>query len=395
MASAYSGMRFGPVNPIAESGVVEGKAFADQNTIDLFSECAARNGQPGIRCYPNRGGLADHDILTGFLSFGIRETQNPYALDGQPNEYGICSVSGMNMLEYCSHFDARNRFYFQGVVTSDYHLSNQLGLPTPDPETGYGFMRAGTKTIINNGPEMFYPGDLIATDLPRLEEAERQDGRNPTARMGISPGQYRFIVKPFRASDITTEMEGAFAAMRATKSERGIQDMDISALLPIISGSQDVPHLPCQTMAAALQFGWVGIGLVFLEVVKQLGIEDQTPQQIVTRLKLFSREEKPELLAFIAAVMQKHVGPWAFDRAEDARQFLNDKFGVNFNSASYLSSNDDDKTKLQALIRNLPEILHTGIFSVWLSMSSQIIGSAIGASRPGEALHAKIQYVSI
>ena len=170
-----NGMLQGLYRPVANVGVIPGKVIPDQHVID---EHTANADDPAVAkfCYPGGGKAINHDIKLGYPLFSYKCVRNPDVPEGEPNEFAIASVAGLNTDLFNSHRSMEGNFYFVGFATGDQHQSDPNGDSTTSDPQGVGTIRVGTVSTYNNGPYMFYPVSFLllfmcAENASRIESA--------------------------------------------------------------------------------------------------------------------------------------------------------------------------------------------------------------------------------
>ncbi len=161
-----NGMLQGLMNPVANVGVIPGKVIPDYQVIE---EHTANADDPNVApfCYPGGGKPTSHDIKLGYPLFGYKCVRNPEVQEGEPNEFAIASVAGLNTNLFTSHRAMESNFYFVGFSTGDQHVSDPMGDSTTSDPQGVGTIRVGTVSTYNNGPYMFYPVSFVSVVFDR------------------------------------------------------------------------------------------------------------------------------------------------------------------------------------------------------------------------------------
>jgi hypothetical protein len=253
-------------NPVARLGIIPGKAQPDWYQI-REGQLNAEDPTVVNQCYAGGSKEINHDIMPGDLSFGRKCVRNHQAPPGEPNELGIVSLAGMYHPRGHPMRYLEDQFYLQGVVVTECRVSDPMGNPgATDPDSGYAMVKAGTISIINNGPMPFYPGQLIAWRFPHLSrEYEAEMYRR--ARGGTVASQIKPEVVPFDYTDSTLQLKGALAGLGLPKSEGGVSDMTLSEFFaPDGYSLDDSPMFSAESeTAGALKFGVAAIVLGALQ----------------------------------------------------------------------------------------------------------------------------------
>ncbi|MBX9637254.1 MAG: hypothetical protein K2Q45_06855 [Nitrosomonas sp.] len=391
-------------NPMAVLGAIPTKGFLDRDTVRQFQQ-NAENPHLAPQCFP--GGLNDinHDILEGYLSFGKRDTHTSDVAQGEADEQGVVSVSGLCWGEKCSQRELEDEWYFQGVATTEERLTNPLDGTTSDPESGYAMITVGTHSIINNGPRAFFPGNLVTWQIPRAPFHSRGDGRlfndnsliNKTARFGVPNTTFHFEVAPFDYTDFSVPLAAAFAAQTIPYSDNGIADVPFSKALPNTSYQQARPHSCLQDDALALKFGTAAIALSFIETLLRNGMLEvpgaaagatahTKAQGIAQLLGLFdAKPDKNALLLECQADLFLNNANNGDENREAAVRRLEEDAGQDFSSIATqpvdLPKDAYNRLRLHAL-----DLMIQGIAGSWKSKTEKIIGVAKNCAAVSDTL---------
>ena len=148
-------------SPVVGQGIISGKAFVDYRRVDE-SRINAQDGGAMLGAFP--GGESDDNlsVMPGELSFGVKEDRMMrHMMGGMANESGLTALAGHRYADFESDEAFMDNFYFQGVVDTEFRVGSGN-----DPDHGYAFSRAGSKTINNNGPGEIFAGDLVCFRAP-------------------------------------------------------------------------------------------------------------------------------------------------------------------------------------------------------------------------------------
>ena len=231
-------------------GEITGTGFPDH---DEFAERRdnATNSRAIQMCYPGGENPQNLHIIPGEISIGRRDG-NLYATNGEPNERGFTSLSGFYWGRFRSLEAAMRYHYFQGVVKTEYMIDS-----VEQGEGGYTYLRAGSCSIVNNGPGDIYAGDLVQWRFPDTYKTlrHRPQGGDSHQPAGTDPS----LVYGNRAGTPMTKV--LVEVVR-------FDPMDFSTCL---AATWDVLGLP-QTGPGMLNNGIVG--LPFTDLYRKMGMTD-------------------------------------------------------------------------------------------------------------------------
>lgn len=261
-------------NPISRLGIIPGKAQPDWYMIRQ-GQANAEDSNLAAQCYPGGGKEINHDIMPAQLSFGRKCVRNNAQAPGEPNELGVTSLAGVFHPEEESHRSLEDQYYPQGVVVTECRVSDPMGNPgAADPDSGYALVKAGTISIVNNGPREFYAGQLICWRFPPLYKEGYAMEMRQRARGGTVPGQITPEVVPFDYTDSTMQLQGAILGVGQPHAMGGVSDMDFAEFFGSDGFNlEDAPTYSAETeTAAALKFGTAAIVAGALEWLAKQGV---------------------------------------------------------------------------------------------------------------------------
>lgn len=415
MAMDRNPMLQGLQNPVPGIGIIPGKVMLDW---DVIRDHQANADDPAVAgdCYPMGAKDINHDAMPGNISIGMRELRTADTMDGEPNERGIASVAGLRYADYDSHRSMQDNWYFQGIVATESRVSSE-----DDPDHGYAIIRAGTVSVINNGDQMFYPGQYACWQMPPAPFGQPNvilDPVNYRARYGTPKTKWMPEVVPFDPTDMSTHMAGAFANMKHSKVDRdpGSADIQLPDLF-VRNGAHSAKALNAlQEEAMAYRFGLIGIvlrgvetlmrygliqsgngGSTFPEIgafVRELAANTTNDEGEVTGLGLWSTKVEDHDLQheIIADILMRNLNPGDENRRKAESTFAEvhnggDSSAKAWNAMATSELRGDDEAMFKLLMVNLPEVFVTGITSTWYSSTNRIIGKPMNSAAPSDTLH--------
>lgn len=338
-------------NPVAGLGIVPGKALLDDDLIATRRQ-NARNPLRAASCYPGGEDPVNHAVLVGDLVFGRRGQRDVESMDGEPNEYVFSSVSGLAWEDYNTHKAMEQDHYFVGVAAGEEHLDHPYS-DQPDSRNGFGTVRVGTVSVINNGPKTFYPGDLVMWRFPNCgisPGSKFATGVDPsdttiiqTTRYGEEPTKFRPEIVPFNPTDLSVELSGVFSTFFLPSQQGGVADIDFKKVLPNADDYQGgSPYTLAQDEGLAYKFGILGIFSAFLECAIRYGLVQRGTGQALPA------DRKDELAASTARDVLTQMG--AFSTSLDDQTLLIEAFSDVFlkNIGGADSLQDGAVTRFQA-----------------------------------------------
>jgi len=394
-------------NPVPGIGIIPGKVMLDW---DIVQEHMA-NGDDGAvsgECF--RGGAKDinHDIMPGNISIGRRALRNGEVIDGEPNERGIASVAGLRFTDYDSQRAMEDDYYFQGIVATEQRVSSDS-----DPDHGYAIIRAGTVSVINNGPYMFYPGQYACWRMPQAPFGEvnsRLPMVNQRARFGTPKTKWMPEFVPFDPTDLSQHVAAAFANMKHTRMDRdpGSADVPLRDFF-VRNGSYAAKALtPLQTEAMGHRFGDIGKVLRGVETLVRHGLLQAGPgfsakggpnydeaggarvaRALATAIGLWNTDPDAHIVQhrILADIYLTSLNPGDTDYKESMRIFEQQHMGGRSLQQVRTSQLDNEDALFGLLMSNLSEIALTGVTGTWYSATNKIIGKPMNSAAPADTLH--------
>lgn len=402
-------------NPMPNLGVIPGKARLDYY---LIQECQANSEDSTVsgQCYPGGGNEINHDAMPGDSSFGLKCVRSIDVMEGEPNELGIVSCAGIHRGAYSSHRAMEDSFYWQGFVATESRLTNALNSNTSDPDHGYATIRTGTVSVINNGPEIFYPGSYVAYRWPKLQSVdgtnsavmkELPDGTivNATARGGTPSSQFRPELVPFDPYDVEVQIAAAYAALLFAYDKgltRGIANSTLEDALAHDCIPEAKKFSADQETAAGYFYGRIGCVLA--------GLETLVTEKLVTITGASAGASPQEQVAALAGAQKLLTPGEELGKKMFANMFFNDLPDTNVvvktardAFQTFVSTIDgapslaqlsikgnykQDKTVEYAKLRVLLSRFDTAsICGSWFSKTSKIIGRSLNCAAPADTLH--------
>jgi hypothetical protein len=389
-------------NPCLEVGVISGKGAHDEEKLAEF-ERNANNGAKAILCYPGGNQPINHDVMPSMTLVGMRNVKLP---ECDIFEIGMASVAGMCWDDWCSQRQMENDFYWQGIATTEQRRTKPLDSTTDDPPHGYGTLRAGTKSIINNSWKTIYCGDRICWRFPKAPfhpkvGREGSDNRfhggdpiNYLARQGEAPTRFGIEYESYDPCDFAVQMAAAYAALTTTQAQGGIEDMPYQNALPWAAGGpgvKDRPWSALQEEAIAYKFGLWGVALTLIQTLHNAGItvDGKSSMDIAREIGLFASHPPGHANANIvkqgvADVLLDKISPCdpAREAAED--QFLTNH-RVQLHEARVFTANkgsEDNALFMANLQAHAIDMLAIGLTSALEEKRSHIVGVAMNSAAP-------------
>lgn len=392
-------------NPCAEVGVISGKGCHDE---ELLADCErnASNGAVAIYCFPGGNQPINHDAMPGYTALGMKNVRLP---ESDVFEIGVVSAAGICWDNYCSQRQMEAQFYWQGIVTTEQHRTKPLDSTTDDPPHGYGTLRAGTKSIINNSWKTIYAGDRLVWRFPKApfhpkagDTGNRFNGGdniNYLARQGEPPTQFRFEYEAYDPTDFSVQMAAAYAALSLSKAEGGVSDLPYQNAFPWAAagpGVKDRPWSSIQEEALAYKFAFWGIGLTLIDTLKEarvLTLSTPSGAEIAKMIGLFDGKaeggnEKVVNMG-VADILLDKMSPVSDDYNAMMTRFEKNNTMNFFSARMYTASPDkvDSKEFLANLRVHMVDMLAIGMTSALESARSQIVGVAMNSAAPADTMH--------
>jgi hypothetical protein len=406
-------------NPMPNLGVIPGKARLDYY---LIQECQANSedGTVSAQCYPGGGNEINHDAMPGDSSFGLKCVRSIDVMEGEPNELGIVSCAGIHRGAYTSHRSMEDNFYWQGFVATESRLTNALNSNTSDPDHGYATIRAGTVSVINNGPYIFYPGSYVQTRWPKLESfggsnsdvmKTLPDGTivNATARGGTPSSQFRPELVPFDPYDVEVQIAAVYASLTTPHDKGAIPGLSGSRLEDALKFDciPEAKHLSAdQETAAGYFYGRIGCVLAGLETLVNANLISISPNANAP-----SELEAANAVAKLAIDNNLLLPDTPISRKMLANMFFTDLPDTNADAKAsrtafqaYVTDKVDGRPTLRDLSikanhKNEPKLEYAklrvllsrfdtaSICGAWFSKSSKVIGRSLNCAAPADTLH--------
>lgn len=410
----------GNVMPVAVVGAISGKGMLDTELVAQFKKNSA-NPRTKPFCYPGGEDQINANIMQYDTAIGMRNVRELDGFDGEPAELAIVGVGGLNWSQYCSQAQMQRDYYWLGIVTTESRLFNPYDPSTMDAiHQGFGFIRAGTHTVANNGPYNFYPGQRIAWRLPLapFHPKSRTDNMPELAefnRGGRPPTQFQAEYVPFDPLDVTVQIASAFALLGVNADQGGVNDLAYSDALPHLTGFRGVrPHDPLQEEAISYKFGIAAIGLAFVQALADRNairflnpgeIEPPTDADermrnnfnacadLADKLGLYDHsssgdDRRKKLESILADVMMSDISPIDSQGAAARTRFekgLSEAAGSLENIPFQMPKNKD---QLYASMRyHAMSLMTQGILGSFDHAHDHVVGRALNASAPGDDLH--------
>jgi hypothetical protein len=385
--------------PIMGQGIIPGKAFLDLGLIQDRMQ-AADDPVVSASCIPGGNREINHDAMPGDLSFGLRMVRNPTAMFGASNEWGTTSVAGEDTSQYPSDEAWIQQFYFQGVCATESRISDPMNnANTPDPGHGYALVKAGTISIVNNGPQMIYPGDLVCYRFPkRTGYTDLADTINYRARAGEPSSKFRPHVERFDPSSSTfngsLQWELSRVLLQKTKEEGGIKGLEMEDFFKIVALSDVFALSSAQEQAAGCKYGSAAIAFAYIETLMAKGL-------------LFTATDMADMLAVTGTTAGKAVTDSAAAAAKTSATTLATNLGVFDGSKSQDDLNEcvfaafdhkkvaNKNDKYSVLRGSTKKFLHECITSGWYSRTSTIFARAMNTAAPSDTLHVMVNHTII
>lgn len=387
-------------DPIPAQGEITGKAFVDAVEIAERRENSA-DAYYLANSYP--GGANDDNLMVmpGELVFGLRKRSNyQIGYHGEPNEYGFTSMAGLFYGNYGSDDAMMRDYYFMGVAKTEFRVGN-----SDQPESGFSFLRAGSFTIINNGPADIYAGDLVGYRFPLNNKSigrptDSALGKVVPQNMAGTPNtKYLAEVIRFDYTDFTTSIAGALDRMTKTRINGGISDISYKDTHSTIGA--DIKKLSDgQEEAVGYKFGIMAIiiraiaslnanyrnlgpmptGVNETDIARQLGLFDAGNVEDKKWFKLLSDIFVNEQVKGTRHYTESET------RTNDARR--TDIPAVL--DAGQIQIVNDNKADIKHLMLNVSKTLCGSIAGSWHHKSSRVIGKAMKGASTTQSLDVMI-----
>jgi hypothetical protein len=411
----------GNVMPVTVVGAISGKGLLD---VDLTNQFKRNSANPRTKpfCYPGGEDPINANVMQYDTAIGMRNVREIDGFDGDPAELAVVGIGGLNWSQYCSQAQMQRDYRWIGIVTTESRLFNPYDPSTMDAiHQGFGFIRAGTHTVANNGPYNFYPGTRIAWRLPLAPFHPKSGSKDtmPTLaefnRGGRPPTQWQAEYVPFDPLDMTTQLASAYALMTVNADQGGVNDLSYSNALPHLTGFRGVrPHDPLQEQAISYKFGLAAVGLAFVQSLADRGVITINSASAIQenpagnpdnfracavlagKLGLLDAAQGGDtdrrlLHSILADVMMSDISP-----IDSAGQIAKDRYEQSMRNVQELNGKIDsipfsmpkNKEELYASMRyHAMSILTQGIVGSFDDAHESVVGRAMNASAPGDDLH--------
>lgn len=408
----------GNVMPVAVVGAISGKGMLDMELINQFKKNSA-NPRTKPFCYQGGEDPINSNIMQYDTAIGMRNVRELDGFDGEPAELAIVGIGGLNWSQYCSQAQMQRDYYWLGIVTTESRVFNPYDPSTLDAiHQGFGFIRAGTHTVANNGPYNFYPGQRIAWRLPLApfhpKSAAGQDimpSLNDVNRAGRPPTQWQAEYVPFDPLDMTAQMASAYALMSVNADAGGVKDLLYQDAVPHLSGFADVrPHDSLQEEAISYKFGITAIGFAFVQALADRGLVTINPNAplvaptaangntnfqscaaLVNRLGLRDANQTGDagrtlLHSILADVMMSDISPIDSEGAAARQRYIDSIAPLNASEVPFKIPTTDSEL-LASMRYHAMSLMVQGISGSWDHAHDHVVGRALNASAPGDDLH--------
>jgi len=389
-------------NPMMEIGVISGKGAHDE---DLLAQCErnANNAAISLYCYPGGNQPINHDVMPGMTVVGMKNVRLP---ESDVFEIGLGSVAGVCWDNWCSQRAMEADFYWQGIATTEQRRTKPLDSTTDDPPMGYGTLRAGTKSIINNSWKTIYCGDRICWRFPKApfhpkskdENGQFRNGDpiNYLARQGDALTRFGIEYESYDATDFSLQMSAAYAALTVTQAQGGVQDMAYQEAFPWAAGGpgvRDRPWSSLQEEAVAYKFGLWGVALTLIRALNKNGVNlNQSAAGIAAEIGLFGNAPNPAVMEGIADLMLDKLSP-ADPQRDEAHQRFREYNGVGevHDARVFAATPGSEGSYPREFFANLQthalDMLAVGFTSALEAKRAQCVGVALSSAAPADTMH--------
>ena len=159
-------MREGLYLTESPQGEITGIVYPDHDELADRRENAA-DSRAMMNAYPGGADASNLYFIPGELVLGNRES-HVYNTNGEPNEHGYTSLNGKSLYPYGGVVEtAMRNAYFQGVAKTEYMVDS-----VNQGESAVTVLKAGSCSIVNNGPADIYAGDLLEWYFPALDTSD-------------------------------------------------------------------------------------------------------------------------------------------------------------------------------------------------------------------------------
>ena len=223
-------------SPLISQAEITGKAQPD---LWSFNH---RQAHSGDSMYIDKSYTGDDmSIMPGELVIGYRKRVGHASFHGRSQECGFSSVAKLDYSGHETPESLMRDFYFMGVAKTEYQYGGESLFGTDPMDHGFGFLRAGSMSIVNNSAQDVYAGDILAWRLPAFKGAgdprsqgngghgrSLDTGLNPRLsrnRTGTPYGKPLVQIERFDPTDFSFQLAGAYALFRKPASQGGVSDL--------------------------------------------------------------------------------------------------------------------------------------------------------------------------
>lgn len=404
-------MRQAMRQPIMGQGIIPGKALLD---LALIRDRMQASDDPALsaNCVPGGNREINHDAMPGDLSFGLRMVRNPAGMYGASNEWGTASFAGEFLGDYKKKAAWIGQYYLQGVIATESRLSDPNDSNTPDPGHGYALIKAGSTSIVNNGPDVIYPGDWVCYDFPDFDAntyREPANRINERARAGEPATKFRGHVKRFEPEDgVKLHVELSKELIITGAASGGISDIDMMKFFDY-TGLRDVPVLSNEQQeaaghkygTAAIAFAYIqtliGTGLLFTETDLRAAFDKgvttggtgATGTALVDAVNSFldtTKRNGPANAPGYATSLADTIGIF---KTQESDQTIVRECIKNCFEYKPLAGTNPNYDRLRS---NTSKFLHECIVSGWYRRTQTIFARSFNFAAPSDTLHLVVNY---
>jgi len=298
------------------------------------------------RLYPGGGTNQNHWILDGELVFGNRSEQYKYS------ELGFSSLSGLSTRDLGQ---LANSIYFMGVSVAQAKFGGDNIYNDPENNQALTVDKAGTRTIIINGPFDIFAGDLVAWMLP--------DPKKKHYRLKNEPAnKWRPLIVPFDRTILRLDASQMLDAMNPNPSvaeTETVTGQTYEDLLDFHKTKFDEDRMtPNQMEAAGFKYG---LALMFIKGMQHLVADPNSP---------VDQDEVDRLI--------DNMGLFGINNTDENK----DTFAHNLIEAMVDStpSNDPDATGYDKYNNRALQLWDNSRSEAFKSKTSRIIGKAMNTA---------------
>lgn len=265
-----SGILRGRYQTIGIQGEITGKARADRHELSQRKYYATDTQYQG-QVYPFGGDENNLKIMPGELLMSWMGRRNR-----GPRELGFTAFNGM-IRGFANKEVLRRNLTLLGPVKTEDESRGTDSFPLNMQQMDFGFIRAGTFSVVNLWDQDIYAGDLLEWDIPEFESYNNITQYN-TARAGHAQNAVGTPAEKLQAffkradyTDFADNVELAHALARSdtrTGLSPGILGLTVKDLLN--DGALNRPHAltPTQEEALGLKIGVLTIMAMGIEMFR-------------------------------------------------------------------------------------------------------------------------------